>query len=64
MNEYRSGKKVDFQSTIYVIISDEGNSLVVKRPGSNSPISIPKSQAKLLLEEGRSDYDTKQSLNG
>ena len=64
MNEYRVGAKVDFQSNIYTIVKDEGQSLVVKRMGSKSPISIPKSQAKLLFEEGRTNFDINRSLNG
>lgn len=64
MNNYRPGAKVDFQSNTYIIIKVDGDSLIVKRAGSSYPIEIPKSKAKLILEEGRSSFDINKSLNG
>lgn len=63
-NEYQAGRLVEFQSTTYRIVKDEGDSLLVKRSGSNTPISIPKNQSRPLLEEGKTPYDSSRSLNG
>lgn len=64
MDKIVPGTKVDFQNAVYVVAKDEGDSLLASRQGSNYKVSIPKSQAKLILEEGRSPYNVGKSLNG
>lgn len=58
------GSKVVFQNDVYTVVSDEGDSLVVKRAGSRTPISVPKSQVRKVFQEGRSEFDTSTRLNG
>lgn len=65
MDKIKCGTKVEFQGNIYLVIEDPGdNSLLVKRGGSRTPISIPKSQARVVVQEGRVQFDVSRKLNG
>ena len=64
MDKIKYGTKVVFQNEVYTVIEDPlDDSLLVKRGGAKTPISIPKKDAEIVFQEGRS-LNPQRKLNG
>ncbi len=66
MSDFPNGCRVIYNNENYIVVAVEGEGLLVKRMGANTMITIPKSKAKRVLEEGKdTEIDrVKNKLNG
>ena len=52
-NEFPTGCRVTYNGDSYIVVAVEGDGLLVKRMGCDAMITIPKANAKKILEEGK-----------
>jgi len=57
VKKYKIGQKVVYNRDVYSIVDFDGSndSLIVKRVGQSTPITIPSDQAHPIMEEGKDD---------
>lgn len=65
-NEFSTGCRVVYNNENYIVVAVEGEGLLVKRMGSDAMITIPKANARKVLEEGKDTEINrlKNRLNG
>ena len=65
-NEFPTGCRVVYNNDNYIVVAVEGDGLLVKRMGCDAMITIPKANARKVLEEGKDTEINrlKNRLNG
>lgn len=65
-NEFPKGCRVVYNNDNYIVVAVEGDGLLVKRIGSDAMITIPKANARRVLEEGKDTQINRiaKKLNG
>lgn len=53
MSDFPNGCRVTYNNENYIVVAVEGEGLLVKRMGSDAMITIPKTKARKVLEEGK-----------
>ena len=66
MSEFPNGCRVTYNNDNYIVVATEGEGLLVKRMGSDAMITIPKANARRVLEEGKDTEinRVKNKING
>ena len=63
---FKPGRRVEYNSEVYVVKGVEGPNVIVTRVGSSARLTLPKRNCRVLLSESRTDSIDRegQSLRG